>query len=175
MHHSPPLVTASLPFRAIAWASAVELTRLPNMELPPLSEGNWLQRRYARWAEPHYRRMAPELRQEVERYDRWLYSRRGLVFWAGLLVAVAATVAALMAWVGMSAGESLVLAFLIWFTQLVVLAGAWRIWRRDETAAEADRYAVEKAFFRFSLLYLFLHFGAFLAEAALRPWGLGGW
>lgn len=55
------------------------------------------------------------------------------------------------------------------------LIGAARIWRRDETAAEADKYAVEKAFFRFSLLYLFLHFGAFLAEAALKPYGLGGW
>ena len=55
------------------------------------------------------------------------------------------------------------------------LIGAWRIWRRDETQAEADKYAVEKAVFRFSLYYLFLHFGAFLAEAALRPYGIGGW
>lgn len=58
----------------------------------------------------------------------------------------------------------------LWF-----LVGAWRIWRRDETMAEADGYAVEKSVFRFSLSYLFLHFGAFLAEAALRPFGLGGW
>jgi protoheme IX farnesyltransferase len=50
--------------------------------------------------------------------------------------------------------------------------GAVRIWRRDETAAEADAYAVEKRFFRFSLLYLFLHFGAVLADAMLRGWGL---
>jgi protoheme IX farnesyltransferase len=55
------------------------------------------------------------------------------------------------------------------------LIGAWRIWRRDEVMAEADKYAVEKAVFRFSLYYLFLHFGAFLAEAALRPYGYGGW
>ena len=55
------------------------------------------------------------------------------------------------------------------------LIGAWRIWRRDEVAAEADAYAVEKSVFRFSLYYLFLHFGAFLAEAALRPFGMGGW
>jgi len=55
------------------------------------------------------------------------------------------------------------------------LIGAWRIWRRDEAVAEADSYAVEKSVFRFSLYYLFLHFGAFLAEAALRPFGLGGW
>jgi len=57
----------------------------------------------------------------------------------------------------------------------VFLYGAWRIWRRDEVAAEADGYRVEKQVFRFSLYYLFLHFGAFLLEAALRSFGLGGW
>jgi hypothetical protein len=39
--------------------------------------------------------------------------------------------------------------------------------------AEADGYRTEKQVFRFSLYYLFLHFGAFLAEAALKPFGLG--
>jgi heme o synthase len=55
------------------------------------------------------------------------------------------------------------------------LRGAYRIWRRDEVQAEADNYKVEKSVFRFSLLYLFLHFGALLVEAALRPYGIGGW
>jgi protoheme IX farnesyltransferase len=55
------------------------------------------------------------------------------------------------------------------------LYGAWRIWRRDEAVAEADGYRVEKQVFRFSLYYLFLHFGAFLLEAALRSFGMGGW
>ncbi|MES2667140.1 MAG: heme o synthase [Pseudomonadota bacterium] len=55
------------------------------------------------------------------------------------------------------------------------LIGAWRIRARDETVAEADKYAVEKAFFRFSLLYLFLQFTAYLVEAGLKPYGLGGW
>ncbi|WP_204113882.1 heme o synthase [Shimia biformata] len=55
------------------------------------------------------------------------------------------------------------------------VAGAVAIWRRDETRAEADNYKREKAFFALSLLYLFLHFGAILAEAALKPYGLGGW
>ncbi len=55
------------------------------------------------------------------------------------------------------------------------LLGAWRIWQRDETTAEADSYLVERKFFRLSLFYLFLHFGAILVEASLRPWGLGGW
>lgn len=55
------------------------------------------------------------------------------------------------------------------------LLGAWRIWHRDEVMAEADKYKTEKAFFRFSLLYLFVLFGAFLLEAALKSFGLGGW
>ncbi|MEZ5796612.1 MAG: heme o synthase [Paracoccaceae bacterium] len=55
------------------------------------------------------------------------------------------------------------------------LVGAFRIWRRNEDQAQADGYRVEKGFFAFSILYLFLHFGAFLAETALRPYGYGGW
>lgn len=48
------------------------------------------------------------------------------------------------------------------------LRGAWRIRGRDEATAEADRHRVEKKFFGFSILYLFLMFGLFLVEAALR-------
>ena len=55
------------------------------------------------------------------------------------------------------------------------LHGAWNIWRRDETMAEADSYRIEKRFFRFSLYYLFVHFGAILIEAVLKTQGLGGW
>ena len=55
------------------------------------------------------------------------------------------------------------------------LRGAYRIWKRDEVMAEADGYKVEKAVFRFSLLYLFLHFTALLIEAVLHGQGMGGW
>ena len=58
----------------------------------------------------------------------------------------------------------------LWF-----IFGAVQIWRRSEAEAEADSYKVEKKFFRFSLLYLFLHFGAFLVEAGLAQFGFGGW
>ena len=54
-----------------------------------------------------------------------------------------------------------------WFVK-----GAVGIWRRDEAAAEADGYAVEKSFFKFSLLYLFLHFGALIADLTLRSAGI---
>ena len=49
----------------------------------------------------------------------------------------------------------------------------WRrvVARRDDAAAEADGYRAEKRFFRLSLSYLFLHFAALLADAALRAAG----
>ena len=55
------------------------------------------------------------------------------------------------------------------------LRGAWMIWKRDETMAEADGYRTEKKVFRLSLIYLFGHFVAILAQAVLRAYGLGGW
>ena len=57
----------------------------------------------------------------------------------------------------------------------VFLKGAYDIWKRPEPVAEADKYAVEKKFFKFSLVYLFVHFAAFLVEALLKTYGLGGW
>jgi protoheme IX farnesyltransferase len=68
----------------------------------------------------------------------------------------------------------------IYLTTAVVLnalflKGAMQIWRRDEDMAEADNFKIERSFFKLSLLFLFLHFGAILAEALLRPFGLGGW
>ncbi len=73
-----------------------------------------------------------------------------------------------------SLGGPITLAVTVALNAWFVL-GAYRILRRDEAVAEADKYAVEKSFFRFSLLYLFLHFAAYLVEAALRSFGMGGW
>ncbi len=50
---------------------------------------------------------------------------------------------------------------------------AWTMRGRDDPACEADGHAVEKALFKWSLVYLFAHFAVFVAEAALGPWG--GW
>ncbi len=52
------------------------------------------------------------------------------------------------------------------------LVGAYRIWQRDEEMAEADNFRVEKAFFRFSLYYLFAHFGALLIDYGLARGGV---
>ena len=55
------------------------------------------------------------------------------------------------------------------------LKGAWDIWRRDEAAADADGYRIEKRFFKLSLLYLFAHFGAILIEAGIDRFGGYAW
>ncbi len=57
------------------------------------------------------------------------------------------------------------------------LRGAWRLWRRSEAAAQADRHRAEKKFFGLSIVYLFVHFGLILIEAVLGAAGLvpAGW
>ncbi len=45
---------------------------------------------------------------------------------------------------------------------------AWQVFRRDDAAADADAYKVEKSLFRVSIIYLFAHFAALMAEELLR-------
>ena len=58
----------------------------------------------------------------------------------------------------------------LWF-----LKGAYDIWRRTDADSEADSHKVEINVFKVSLYYLFAHFLALLAEAALRQYGMGDW
>ena len=55
---------------------------------------------------------------------------------------------------------------------LMLLRRALAIASRDETVAAGDRYATERAFFRLTLLYLFVLFAAVWLEAALNAMGL---
>ncbi len=67
-------------------------------------------------------------------------------------------------WLGLtSIGGPLYLAVALVLNALFI-AGGWRILRRDETAAQADGYRVEKAFFRLSLIYLAAHFAALAVQ-----------
>lgn len=54
----------------------------------------------------------------------------------------------------------------------VFLQQSWVVWRRDDAAAEADSYAAERRLFKFSLSYLFVHFGLLLIEASRGALGL---
>ena len=73
-------------------------------------------------------------------------------------------------WLGLtSIGGPLYLAVAIVLNAMFIYGG-WKILRRDEETAIADHYAVEKRVFKFSLIYLFLHFLALLVQS----W-MGGW
>jgi signal transduction histidine kinase len=109
------------------------------MELRPLSDGNALQRAYARWAAPYYARMAPGLREQAELVDRFLYSRSGLGVWLGLAGAVVGTSFGLRHDVDLPWPVALTLALVVWCALPLSLLAAWlqpgrfsfgQIWRR---------------------------------------------
>ncbi|CUJ15905.1 heme o synthase [Cognatishimia activa] len=95
-------------------------------------------------------------------------TRNHILVYTLLLAAVAIGIAftAIGGWIYLTTAVILNTIFVI---------GAIGIWRRTDEDCEADDHKKEKRFFFFSLTYLFLSFGAILAEAALAPYGLGGW
>ena len=54
------------------------------------------------------------------------------------------------------------------------LKGALTIWQRDERQSEGDNFLAERKFFKLSLLYLFVHFGAIVIDCGLAQVGLWG-
>ena len=55
---------------------------------------------------------------------------------------------------------------------IIFLSSAFKIWLRTEGECEQDCFLVERKFFKFSLLYLFLLFTAILADSTLTRFGL---
>jgi signal transduction histidine kinase len=94
------------------------------MQPRPLAEGNRLQRWYARWAAAHYARMEPQVREQAELVDRFLYSRRGLGVWIGLLCAGAGTTAGLSA-AGLPLLLAVVLSALLWLVMPAMGLAVW--------------------------------------------------
>jgi hypothetical protein len=92
--------------------------------LSPLSQGNRLQRAYARWAEPYYRRMSADQQAEARRLDAWLYGRRSIGFWAGMVCAVGATATGLT-FAGLPGWLALVLGLSVWIGLGIAALGAW--------------------------------------------------
>jgi len=128
------------------------------------------------WTPPHFWALALFMRSD---YDDagvpMLTVTHGRPATRAHILAYTVLLAALAIWAGFTAiGGPLYLTVAL-VLNVMFLRGAWAIWRRDETMAEADDYRVEKKFFRLSLLYLFAHFGAILIEAALHRLDLGIW
>jgi protoheme IX farnesyltransferase len=125
------------------------------------------------WTPPHFWALALFLKKDYDTAGVPMLTvthgrrvtRRHLLAYTLLLAPVAL-------WLGVTAvGGPVYLAVALlanaWFVK-----GAFDIVRRDEEMAEADSYAVEKRFFKFSLIYLFLHFAALMADQGLRSLGV---
>jgi signal transduction histidine kinase len=101
-------------------------------DLHTLSQGNRLQRAYYRWAQPRYARIAledPGLAREIEEFDHYLYSRRGLLAWLGWCLGLAGLVAGLRA-TGATWQEAVPIGVLLWVCLTLALASAWFLPRR---------------------------------------------
>ena len=124
------------------------------------------------WTPPHFWALALFMRSDYDDAGVPMLTvthgrpatRRHILAYTVLLVPVAVGLA--LTSVGGPVTLILAVGLNAWF-----LKGAVDIWRRDEVMAEADNYAVEKKFFRFSLYYLFLHFGALVFDYSLRSAG----
>ena len=125
------------------------------------------------WTPPHFWALALFMRNDYDDAEVPMLTvthgrpstRRHILIYTVLLVILAVGT-------GFTAiGGYIYLSFAVVLNALFLL-GAYRIWQRDEDDSEADNFAEERKFFRLSLYYLFLHFGAILIEATLRGWGI---
>ncbi|MEQ9041409.1 MAG: heme o synthase [Silicimonas sp.] len=124
------------------------------------------------WTPPHFWALALFMRSDYDDAGVPMLTvthgraatRRHIVIYTVLLLPIAVGLA--LTSVGGPVTLAVAVSLNAWF-----LKGAVEIWRRDEASAEADGYTVEKKFFRFSLYYLFLHFGALVADLSLRSAG----
>ena len=128
------------------------------------------------WTPPHFWSLALFMKAD---YDEakvpMLTSTHGRRVTRKNILAYALILAPLAVGIGFtSIGGPLYFATAIVMNALFI-KGAIEIHGRSEVQAEADKYAVEKRFFYFSLIYLFAHFLALLAEAGLSYLGLGVW
>ncbi len=128
------------------------------------------------WTPPHFWALAMFMKSDYHKADvPMLTVTHGRPYTRKMILAYTVLLAPIALGIGFtSIGGPVYLAAAV-VLNILFLKGAWTIWRRDEAAAEADEYGVEKRYFRFSLLYLFLHFSALLAQAGLAALNLGAW
>ena len=93
------------------------------------------------------------------------HTRKQILFYAAILAVLAVGPAFT------SIGGWVYLAVALYFNARFLL-GAWRLSLRSETVAEADKYKAEKKYFGFSILYLFVMFGALAVDAVIMSLGL---
>ena len=121
------------------------------------------------WTPPHFWSLALFMDEDYSRagvpmlpvtHGRRV-TRRHMLIYTVLLAAVSV----LTAFTAIGGPVYLVTAVVL---NALFLIRAWGLYTRTEAAAQTDRFAAERKFFKLSLIYLALHFTALLAEASLR-------
>lgn len=128
------------------------------------------------WTPPHFWALALFMRKDYDHagvpmltVTHGRRSTRIHIFVYTLLLAALALGAGVT-----SIGGPVYMAFAI-VLNILFVKGAWDILNRDEEMSEVDNFKAERGFFKLSLMYLFLHFGAILVEAVMQRFGIGGW
>ena len=127
------------------------------------------------WTPPHFWALALFMRDDYENarvpmltVTHGRRSTRNHIFFYTILLALFALLTsftALGGWVFLGTSIALNSIFLIM---------AFNIWMRNDDDAEGDNFKVERKFFRYSLIYLFLQFGSVLVDHGLGTnfsWG----
>ena len=128
------------------------------------------------WTPPHFWALALFMKSDYEKAGVPMltvtHGRRSTRLHILVYTVLLAALAIGTAFTGVGGPVYLAVALVL---NAMFLKGAWDIWHRDEGMSDADDYRTERTFFKLSLFYLFAHFGAIAVEAALVPFGLGGW
>jgi protoheme IX farnesyltransferase len=124
------------------------------------------------WTPPHFWALALFMKEDYHKAGvPMLTVTHGRTVTRRHIFAYTLVLAPFAIWLGLtSVGGPLYMAVAVVLNVLFMLGG-WRVMRRDEDAAIADNYAVERRFFRLSLYYTFLHFLALL----IQHWVGIGW
>ncbi|MBU3030074.1 heme o synthase [Paracoccus marinaquae] len=123
------------------------------------------------WTPPHFWALALFMKEDYHKAGvPMLTVTHGRATTRRHIFAYTLVLAPFAIWLGLtSIGGPLYLTVSVVLNALFI-RGGWQILRRDEDAAIADGYAVEKRVFRLSLMYLFLHFLALLAQDWVGTW-----
>ncbi|MDO5620066.1 MAG: heme o synthase [Paracoccus sp. (in: a-proteobacteria)] len=123
------------------------------------------------WTPPHFWALALFMREDYHKAGvPMLTVTHGRAATRRHIFAYTLVLAPFAVWLGLtSVGGPLYLVVALVLNGLFI-AGGWRVMRRDESAAQADGYVVEKRFFRLSLIYTFAHFAALLVQHRLGGW-----
>lgn len=123
------------------------------------------------WTPPHFWALALFMKEDYHKAGvPMLTVTHGRAATRRHIFAYTLVLAPFAIWLGLTQiGGPLYLAVSVVLNALFILGG-WRVLRRDEDAAVADGYAVEKRFFKLSLYYTFLHFLALLVQHWVGAW-----